>query len=92
MKKLLDLTLLFSLIVTGISAKDYQISSPDGKINVTISVEKEITYSVQYEKMKIIEPSTVSFTFKQAPPMGKDFEIISNKNFTGDWLSIEWGR
>ena len=84
MKKLLNLTLLLSLIATCISAKDYQISSPDGKINVTIAVEKEITYSILYEKIKIIEPSTVSFTFKQAPPMGKDFEIISNKNFTVD--------
>jgi hypothetical protein len=50
MKKLLNLTLLLSLMATVISAKDYQISSPDGKINVTISVEKEIRYSVQYEK------------------------------------------
>ena len=69
--------------MTGVQTCALPIS-PDGKINVTLSVENEIRYSVQYEKMKIIESSTVSFTFKQAPPMGKDFEIISNRNFTVD--------
>ena len=90
MKKLLNLTLLLSLIATVISAKDYQISSPDGKINVTISVEKEISYSVQYEKIKIIEPSTVSFTFRQAPPIGNDMEVISDKSVSFDetWKPI----
>ena len=84
MKKLLNLTLLLSIIATGILAKDYQISSPDGKITVTVSVDREISYSVQYNKMKIIEPSTISFTFKQAPPLGNDMEVVSDKRVTFD--------
>ena len=90
MKKLLNLTLLLSLIATGILAKDYQISSPDGKINITVSVDREISYSVQYNKMKIIEPSTVLFTFKQAPPLGNDMEVVSDKRVTFDetWKPI----
>jgi alpha-glucosidase len=90
MMKLLSLTLLLSLIATGISAKDYQISSPDGKITVTVSVDRKISYSVQYNKMKIIDPSTVSFTFKQAPPLGNDMEVVSDKRVTFDetWKPI----
>lgn len=90
MKKLLNLTLLLLLIATGILAKDYQILSPDGKITVTVSVDKEISYSVQYNKIKIIEPSTVSFTFKQAPPLGNDMEVVSDKRVTFDetWKPI----
>jgi alpha-glucosidase len=90
MKKLLNLTLLLSLIATGILAKDYQISSPDGKITVIVSVDREISYSVQYNKMKIIEPSTVLFTFKQAPPLGNDMEVVSDKRVSFDetWKPI----
>jgi len=90
MKKLLNLTLLLLLIATGILAKDYQISSPDGKITVTVSVDREISYSVQYNKMKIIEPSTVLFTFKQAPPLGNDMEVVSDKRvmFDETWKPI----
>lgn len=84
MKKLLNLTLLLSLIIFSISAKEYQISSPDKKITVTVSVDKEIKYSVQFENTVVIEPSTVSFTFKQAPPLGKDVEVLSDKTFTID--------
>ena len=84
MKKLLNLTLLFLIITTVISAKEYQISSPDGKNKVTVSVDKEIKYSVQYDNLSVIKPSTVSFTFKQAPPLGNDMEVVSDKKVSFD--------
>ncbi len=80
--KLLSLTLFLSLISTVISAKDYQILSPDGKIKVTVSVDKEIKYSVQYENLSVIKPSTVSFTFKQAPTLENEYLELQPQNPT----------
>jgi alpha-glucosidase len=84
MRKLLSLTILIFQLTSVVLAKEYQISSPDGKIEVTVSVEKEIKYSVQFEKTVVIKPSTVAFTFRQAPPIGKDLQVISDKTFTID--------
>ncbi|HSO87997.1 MAG TPA: glycoside hydrolase family 97 protein [Draconibacterium sp.] len=84
MKRILNLTLPLILIASGISAKEYQVSSPDGKIKVTVSVDKEIKYSMQFENLSVIEPSTVSFTFRQAPPLGNDMEVVSDKSFSFD--------
>ena len=84
MKKLLNLTILLLLITTNLIAKEFQITSPDGKIKSTVTVDNDIRYSVQFDGVTIIEPSGLSFTFRQAPPLGKDFEVISNKNSTVD--------
>jgi alpha-glucosidase len=84
MKRISNLALLLSVLISGVSAKDYKVSSPDGKIAVTISVDKEIRYSVQYGNIAILEPSSVSFTFKQAPPLGKDLNIIKDEMKTVD--------
>lgn len=90
MKKIFNLTFLLILIVTLISAKEYQIASPDGKIEVTVSVEKEMKYAVKFENSIVVEPSSIAFTFRQAPPVGKDFQIISDIIFTVDetWKPI----
>lgn len=90
MKKISSLALLMLLIVTGISAKEYQVSSPDGKIKVNVSVDKEIKYSVQFGNIRVIDPSAISFTFRQAPPFGNELEVISDKTFTVDetWKPI----
>jgi alpha-glucosidase len=84
MKYLLCLTILFFQFAFNLNAKEYQIASPDGKIQVTISVEKEMKYAVKFNNSVVVEPSTVAFTFKQAPPLGKDLGIISDKTFTVD--------
>jgi alpha-glucosidase len=84
MKKQLNLTLLLSIITFSISAKEYQVLSPDKKITVKISVDNEIRYSVHFVNSVVIEPSTVSFNFSQAPPLGKDVEVLSDKSFIID--------
>src|SRR5690606_14991451 len=72
MIRIFSLCFLILLISFVVQAKDYKLSSPDGKINTTVSVDEEIKYSVQFENITIIEPSSVSFSFKQAPPLGKN--------------------
>ena len=79
MNKFFSSTLLFLLIFTGISAREYTISSPDGKISVIVAAEKGIVYSVKYEGVTVVEPSSVLFTFKQAPPLGKDLKVVKDE-------------
>ncbi len=42
MKKLLNLILFLMFTATGILAKEYQITSPDGKIKSTVSVKQTL--------------------------------------------------
>ena len=79
MNKFFSFTLFFLLIFTGISAREYTISSPDGKISVIVAAEKGIVYSVKYEGVTVVEPSSVLFTFKQAPPLGKDLKVVKDE-------------
>jgi alpha-glucosidase len=79
MNKYTLLAFFLLLIVLGTSAKEYTISSPDGKIYVIVSLNKEIVYSVKYEGITVIEPSSVLFTFKQAPPLGKDLKVVKDE-------------
>lgn len=86
------LTLTLFLIFCGFAAMtaDFRIQSPDGKLSVSINIEKQILYTVQFNNTKVIEPSVVSFHFAQAPPLGEDLNVISEKTTTVDetWKPI----
>ncbi len=66
--------------------------SPDGKITLTVSVNPELNYSVQYDGKQIIAASKLGLKFKDAAPFG-GFDIT---NIQG-WLrnsrwNDPWGR
>ena len=90
MKLIFNLVVLFSFISTIALAKDYQVTSPDGKVKATVSIDKEIKYAIQFGNFSILEPSPIFFVFKQAPPLGKNMEVISNKNaaFDETWKPV----
>ena len=78
-------TLIFILLYpVFILASDYNIVSPDGKINVVVQVGDELKYAVQFANNKVIEPSSISFTFEQAPPIGENLAVVSIKQNTVD--------
>ncbi len=79
--KLLFLSIFLSLIaLSQIHADEFTISSPDGKIKVSVSADKEILYSVKFNGKEIIQPSSILFQFKQAPPLGKSMKVLRSKN------------
>ena len=54
---------LFSLIIYGavlLAAHNYQVKSPDGRLLVTISTDKQITYSVKHDGLLMLLPSPIS--------------------------------
>jgi alpha-glucosidase len=84
------ITFILSASFFAVIAKEYQIYSPNGKISVTILVNEKIEYSVFFEDIRVLEPSSVSFTFKQAPPLSTDFKVLKEENYSTDeeWVPV----
>jgi alpha-glucosidase len=64
--------------------------SPDNKIDVTISNNEKLTYSVTFNGKKIINPSQLGFEFKDETPLTSDFLIVdhSMRNINETWIPV----
>jgi alpha-glucosidase len=63
MKTKVSLFLCFCLLSAIVCAQKTQVlKSPDGKISVTVNIDKIITYSVMHEQTEVVAPSPVSLT------------------------------
>jgi len=90
MKNITFLLFVIFCFITHIKASEYEISSPNGKITATISVGNEIAYSINFNGKIIIKPSTISFKFKQAPPLGQFVKVLVAKDgeFDKTWKPV----
>jgi alpha-glucosidase len=78
------LTLLLSCFALSLTAnaqsgKTYHVKSPDGKIDITVSAGKTISWSVNHEATEVILPSPVSMTLNNGEILGRDPVIKSSK-------------
>jgi len=75
--------LLFCLLLLNLSfsqkAQDFVVTSPDGKIKVSILIDKKITWSVLHEKNQILAPSSISMTLDQNEVLGKNAVLLNSK-------------
>ncbi len=80
------LTVFFSLLLINLSVSSQNISikSLTQNIVVNVSTQAALSYSVEYKNEEIIKPSEISFTFQQAPPLGKDLEVLSVERYNTD--------
>ena len=72
------LNLLFALFFIGVTVnsavsaqKNYTVSSPNGKLTVTVSMNNDIRYSVMHENDLMIAPSAISITLGDGTSFGK---------------------
>jgi alpha-glucosidase len=70
------LTIFWSILIMAIlssnaSAADYQLASPDNRINVKIQVTDKILYSVTLNSVPLISPSPISMTIDGAKVLGR---------------------
>ena len=88
MKKSLVILLLF--LDVNVNAQILTVKSPDGKIDVTITNNENLTYSVFYNGRTIINPSCLGFEFKDELAMTGSFTIVdqSVKNFNETWIPV----
>lgn len=76
--------LLFVIIVSiGFisSAKDYKISSPDGKISITVNIGKEILWSASYDNNEIITSAKIAMVLADGETLGEN-EVVK-RSVTG---------
>jgi len=70
--KTLMLILCVASIVNGQQRKTYEIQSPDEAIELVVTVEEEIMYSVTVDGKRIIEPSQISMTVDDGRVIGRN--------------------
>lgn len=56
-------------------AQKFSVTSPDGRISMTVDNGKRLTYTVAYDGQTMIEPSEMGFELKGEKPMGQDFRL-----------------
>jgi len=81
MKKLATIMLLISLSL-AISAKEYTVESPSGKISVKIQVDETVKYSVLLNGTEIISPSVISMKIDDGSTWGNEAKIRKAKTIS----------
>ena len=72
--------LLFFFIIAALDSpisaqKNYTVSSPNGQIKVTVSLQKDIRYSITAGNDNMIIPSVISMTLGDGKSFGKDAHL-----------------
>jgi alpha-glucosidase len=75
MKKSLLLVLLSVLIAGYSSAKDYKISSPDGKITLNVNVGAEIHWSAALDGKGVISSSMIAMILDKGKVLGENEKV-----------------
>lgn len=59
--------------------QDFVLNSPDGKIEVKVSVNDKITWTISHEKDLILAPSAMSMTLDENVVLGKNAVVLNSK-------------
>jgi alpha-glucosidase len=88
MKK--SLVILLLILCVNANAQILTVKSPDGIIDVTITNNDTLVYSVSYNGRAIINPSHLGFEFKDELAMTGNFTIVdqSVKNINESWIPV----
>jgi len=91
MLKLPVVILFLSVLIGGCTTPgELEMYSPDKSNLISVSVDEELVYEVDHDGDNIIERSVIGFQFKNAPPLGKDLEVIgvSKNEVDLDWVPV----
>jgi alpha-glucosidase len=69
--------ILFLLSLCCSLNAQYNVSSPDGKLKITVTTGDKIYYSLQYNGVTYLDPSPVSLTLTSNKVLGKNPRVIS---------------
>ncbi|MCK3683546.1 glycoside hydrolase family 97 protein [Maribellus sp. YY47] len=75
----LTIIVLLALIVSAVSAKDYTVSSPSGKLAVKVSVNEQVSYTVLLNGQEIVAPSTISMKISDGTVWGAKAKVKKAK-------------
>ncbi len=81
MKKYFSGIIVFILLALPAlaAAKEIKVSSPDKRTEVTVNIDKVITYSVTRDNMTVLLPSAISMTLQDGTVLGKEPKLKNDK-------------
>ncbi|NDW10725.1 glycoside hydrolase family 97 protein [Dysgonomonas sp. 520] len=84
MRHLILLIISFIFTTSVVAQKTNQLKSPDGKLSVSVVVDKKITYTVTHEGDEVIAASSVSMELDGAKSFGVDSHLKNVKTTSVD--------
>lgn len=85
MKRVLTLLHLILCVCIVTQAKNYIVSSPDGKIKVTVTTGKQLSWSIDYNGERILNPSIMQMNIEgQSVQPGINPSVIKAKTIKTD--------
>lgn len=75
MKKIISATLCVFMALT-LSAKVYMLESPDSKLDVQVTVENGVSYSVSYDGCPVIDDAFLAMTLSDRTWGGQDSKVM----------------
>lgn len=82
MKKVILALALFLMCSYSFAQKVYQVKSPDGKLNVSVNVDKSISYSLSFNGNELITPSVVAMQLDGMKSFGVGSKVKSAKTLS----------
>lgn len=85
------LIVLCLLLVSNLSAQQWQIASPDGKIQMRIHSGENLGYSVSYNGKTLVCDSPLGFEFKGEKPMSGGFTLVNTPSMeakSDTWVPV----
>ena len=79
--------LFFCLTAMAVSAGNYEVSSPNGKVKVTVTTDAAVQWSVDYDGRQVLLPSTIDIRLMQGKKtiglgtVGKVARLSVNSSF-----------
>ena len=73
---------MFCLVAMGVSAGNYEVSSPNGKVKVEVNTDQKVTWSVTYDGKVVLCPSVIDIQLVQgqkATGLGKVGKVSSKQ-------------
>lgn len=78
--KLKELMLFLAFVIfflTG-NARNYEVKSPDGKIELRVNIDNEISWSVEIDKMQVLNQSAIALELKNES-LGRNPRLLKSK-------------
>lgn len=76
--------LLLSASVLNAAVKDYVITSPDGRTNLTVSTAGALSWQVSRDGQTVITPSEMSMTLSDGTVLGGSVKVLSARKASVD--------
>jgi len=82
--KVLSIVICIFCLSATIKAEKFTVESPDSKVKLQVAIGESIEYSVTFNGIQIVKPSTILFSYKQAPFLGTDMKVLDSEEYIFD--------